>query len=183
MDLTTLKQILGIDASDNSFDEILNICINSAIKVAENYLGTKLSETNYIEIRQGNDDYIFFLKKIPVIFINAVYVGNCPDFTNATEITSQILVLDNRTGKIFYKKGIFYSKFYYKFEYTYGITPLPQDLDYALYLIAIHLYNSFDKIKDGANKIQTPDGTIWYSSDFIPEPAKSILDKYKVVKI
>jgi hypothetical protein len=76
-----------------------------------------------------------------------------------------------------FKKGIFYSKFYYKFEYTYGITPLPQDLDYALYLIAIHLYNSFDKIKDGANKIQTPDGTIWYSSDFIPEPAKSILDK------
>ncbi len=183
MDLATLKQILGIDATDTSFDTILNICIDSAKKVVENYIGTKLSKQTYTEIRRGNDDYVIYLKKVPVIDVVDAYVGTSPDFADAEKITSNILLLDKKIGKIFFKNNIFYSTSYYKFIYSYGYDTIPQDIDYALYLIAIHLYNSFDKIKDGASKIQTPDGTIWYSQDFIPEPAKSILDKYKVVSI
>ena len=181
LDINQLKQMLSIDVDDTSQDTYLSFILSSAENLTQRYTQKLLQSEDVFDIVRHNRGYIAFLTHTPVNNVQSIEIVKVVGSTTNQQILSNsvIEILDSDNGTIFWNYG-FDDSIIYKIIYNAGYSQIPEDLQYAIYEIAVNMYEMTDRIKQGVDRISTPDGTVTYSKELIPQSIKEILDLYRV---
>ena len=181
MTLNDLKLLLNYDLTDTSQDTRLQLLLDSSYVFIENEINYPLTEKTITEKKSGSGNHFLSLKYYPVNSIVSVKETD-KYFSNTIDITSSIDYTYKRDEGLLYRKdGFFYKEGIYEVVYKAGFISIPHDLEYALRLVAISLNAHINYVKDGVDRISTPDGSFTYRNEILTPALNSILDKYRKI--
>jgi len=184
MTIDDLKILLNFDLTDTSQDTVLQLIVDSVYSFLENELQYPLTVKTITERQEGNNTPYLSIKYYPIISLTSVNEFT-QDLSSSTDITNNIdiNVYKNR-GLLYRKDGFFFKKNYiYEVIYDAGYSTLPADLEYLLRQIGLSMYSQITNIKDGVDRVSTPDGTFYYRKELITPAMQSIIDKYRKIHI
>jgi uncharacterized phiE125 gp8 family phage protein len=190
--LTTLAKAKShLKILDASQDSILEIMINTASSVIEQYVDRKLQTQTHTEYQDGRRQNRILLKQYPVTGVSQVWVDQTSAFTDVTTqlaagdffIEDENLVVLNPNGS----RGIFpIGTRNIKIVYTAGVhdqqnmTPVaaPSDIEYACLLTTEWLYRFRSREDIGRSQKTKGDENSTVSQD-LPQIVRTLLDPHK----
>ncbi len=174
--LTTFKQLLSIDTTDTTQDNILSQILLTATDIIEEYINFPLSEKTFIDTFYGKSTKSIVTKTYPITSLTSA-------LENTTDITSQLTIRDELIGLLYYDNSLFSINNKYTIVYLAGYSAIPSGLEYASRLLALKSYSQITRIKDGVIRLQTQDGTITYDNTLLSPALISILSRYRHISL
>lgn len=142
--LTTLndvKESLGIEGSDTSWDNLIKRKINQATEIIEGYTGRRFKLTTYTdELYEGNNGNELLLRNYPIV--GSVTLSARDTYENDNDfnaIDANQFFIDSNSGVI-EGLGSFYGGFgRWKVTYAAGYATIPSDVAEAAATLASYL--------------------------------------------
>ena len=193
LELADLKALLGIDASDTSQDNVLNLALNAAWSYIKNYcnrdfIAQDYTETQYFNLSQR--DFVV-LRHYPVNSVTSLKIDGVTISSDYYELDSEsgiitlkfnyLLDEDTDEGIDYCKAEISYNAGYTYDENTNEIKTELSDLYYAGLQLAAMKYYSFAQGRLGLKAIHAGGETVNIQDidEGLPMEIKVVLDKYK----
>jgi len=142
--LSEVKVYLRIDASDTSQDDFLNLLISSADAIVKKVIGdvepwTKTEQVSVCEVNQGCWELCVLLSNIWVTQVDSI---NWTAYSGV--LNTDYFIREPQSRKVCFKSlegYIDYNSCYITIEYTAWLTPIPDDLKFAVLKLIWLLYN------------------------------------------
>lgn len=178
------KMVLGAKVTDETQENLLTFCVNSASELCNTYTGRLLKSRNNTEYYNGDGTETIIVANYPITTLTSVYQDANQVFGADTLISATALRVvpnDMRNMIVYYNCAFTPGVRNLKVVYTGGLLTIPADLQMACIELTALAWVQFQERRFGITSRSMGDGTATFYGQEIPKRVLQILDKYKGV--
>jgi len=160
---------------------LIESLISSVCSMIETYCNRKFVKANYVEYPETYGGNMIFLKHIPIVQINNLWIDTSREFDSSTLIDSDDYFVNLEKGIVIYESGNFPSKPYcVKVDYEAGWESenVPKDLKQVAIEMVLVKYDRIKKKElDVVSRNVQGGSVIFRENDLLPQH-KLVLTRY-----